>query len=105
MHDYDIVVTKANRLILFNSFRYQSSEDFIYYILFTCEQLGLNPENVSLQFAGEIEKTSAAYFITSKYIRNINFATRPDIYQFSYGFDKVAQHFYYSLFSQPLCVS
>ena len=105
MHDYDIVVTEANHLIFFNSFRYQSSEDFIYYLLFTCEQLGLNPENVSLQFAGEIEKTSAAYFITSKYIRNISFATRPDIYQFSYGFDKLAPHFYYSLFSQPLCVS
>ena len=105
MHDYDIIVTEANRLIFFNSFRYQTSEDFIYYILFTFEQLGLNPENILLQFAGEIDKTSPTYFITSKYIRNIHFASRPDSYEFSYGFDKIAAHTHYSLFNEPLCVS
>jgi len=105
MQDFDLLVTEANRLLFFNSFRYQTSEDFMYYILFTCEQLGLNPENIALKFTGDIEKTSAAYFISSKYIRNIYFAERSDIYQFSYGFDKLPSHFQYSLFSQPLCVS
>ncbi len=105
MHDYDIVVTETNRLIFFNSFHYQTSEDFIYFILFTFEQLGLNPENVSLKFAGEVDKTSPTYFITSKYIRNISYATRPDSNEFSYGFDQLAPHSHYSLFNQPLCVS
>ena len=104
IHDFDVLVTEANRLIFFNSFRYQTSEDFIYYVLFTCEQLGLNPENISLNFTGEIEKTSAAYFITSKYIRNVSFLSRWEMNEFSYGFDKLPSHFHYSLFSQPLCV-
>ena len=104
MHDYDIVVTDANKLLFYNSFRYQSSEDFIYYLLFTCEQLGLNPENIPFKLTGEIDKTSAAYFITSKYIRNISFAHRPDVFEFSYGFDTLPSHHHYSLFNQHLCV-
>lgn len=103
MHDYDIIVTAANRLIFFNSFHYQTSEDFIYYLLFTCEQLGLNPEIIALQFAGAVNKTSVEYFITGKYIRNTGFATRPDIYDFSYGFNQLEPHLFASLFNQPLC--
>jgi hypothetical protein len=30
------------KLLLFNSFDYQTPEDFIYYVLFTAEQLSLN---------------------------------------------------------------
>jgi len=40
---FEIVVIANNKLILYNSFKYQTKEDYIYYILFTAEQLELNP--------------------------------------------------------------
>ena len=36
---FEIVVVKNQELLLFNSFHYSTAEDFIYYLLFTCEQL------------------------------------------------------------------
>ena len=104
-HDMEIVITAGGNLIYYNSFTYQNSEDFIYYLLFVMEQLKMNPENTPLLFTGEIEKTSASFIISSKYIRNIVFGELPDAYEFSYGFKSISPHIYYSLFNQYLCVS
>lgn len=99
---YEVVVTHGRKLILYNTFSYANSEDFIYYLLFIMEQLQLNPEKTTLQLTGDIEKSSAAYLITSKYIRNIVFGERPDA-DFSYGFDSISSHAHYNLLRQYLC--
>ena len=36
---FEIIVTKQSNLILYNTFEYTTKEDFIYYILFSAEQL------------------------------------------------------------------
>lgn len=70
LNSFQIIITRADKLILFNSFEYKTPEDFIYYILFTFEQLQLNPETTSLQLLGELTETSAYFKIAYKYIRN-----------------------------------
>lgn len=67
---FEIIVIKGNKLIFFNSFEYSSTEDFIYYILFTFEQLQLNPESISVKVLGTISKDSEHFAIAYKYIRN-----------------------------------
>lgn len=99
---FEIIVTEGNKLLLFNSFQHQTSEDFVYYVLFVAEQLKLNPEEVELVLIGEVEKNAALYQILFKYIRHISFGKRPEGTEFSYKFDKIPGHFYYSLFSQHL---
>lgn len=69
----DIVVCKQDSLIFYNSFSYTTKEDFIYYILFTAEQLQMNPNEFQLTFIGNINKESELYTITYNYIRNICF--------------------------------
>jgi len=69
---FEIVVLQNQKLHLYNSFDYKSPEDFIYYILFTAEQLQLNPENFKLEFIGKIEEGDVLYQIAYKYIRNIS---------------------------------
>ncbi|CAL2090645.1 conserved hypothetical protein [Tenacibaculum sp. 190524A02b] len=69
----DIIIIKDNELVLYNSFNYQSKEDFIYYILFVAEQLDLNPDTFTLLLSGAIEKDSDLYSITYKYVRNVQF--------------------------------
>lgn len=67
---FEIVVVKNQQLLLFNSFQYNTPEDFIYFILFTCEQLQLNPETISVQLFGNCTEEDAFYKIAFKYIRN-----------------------------------
>ena len=65
-------MVQNQKLHLFNSFEYKTPEDFIYYILFTAEQLQLNPENFKLELLGAIVENDAFYQIAYKYIRNIS---------------------------------
>jgi hypothetical protein len=69
---FEIVVVQNQKLLLYNSYDYKTPEDFIYYILFTAEQLQLNPENFKLELLGRIEQDDEFYKIAYKYIRNIS---------------------------------
>lgn len=70
---FQIIVIKRKKLILYNAFDFKTAQDFIYHILFTAEQLHLNPEKLQLILLGEIEKESELYDIAYKYVRHINF--------------------------------
>lgn len=102
---YDIVVTTGNQLLYYNSFTYNSSEDFIYYLLYVLEQLKLNPEKTAVRFLGEMDKHMASFLITAKYIRNISFGSRPESFEYSYGFSQVSNHAHAILLNQYLCES
>jgi hypothetical protein len=67
---FEIAVTKNQQLLLFNTFIYKTPEDFIYYLLFTYEQLQLNPEVVPVHFLGGITKENENFKFAYKYIRN-----------------------------------
>jgi Protein of unknown function (DUF3822) len=71
-YHFEIVVVQNQKLLLFNSFDYLTPEDFIYYILFTAEQLNLNPENFKLDLMGLIQENDEFYNIAYKYIRNVS---------------------------------
>lgn len=69
---FEIVVIQNQKLHLFNSFDYQTPEDFIYYLLFTAEQLSMNPENFKLELLGTVNEEDDYYKIAFKYIRNVS---------------------------------
>jgi len=100
---FEIIVLEENKLLFYNAFKHQTSEDFIYYLLFCCEQLSLNPEKMDLLLVGEVEQESAIYSILQKYVRNVKFGKRNDFYSYSYKLIDLPKHFYYSLFCQYLC--
>ncbi|MDP5105900.1 MAG: DUF3822 family protein [Polaribacter sp.] len=72
-NSFDIIVIEDKKIIISNSFLYHSKEDFIYYILFTAEQIQLNTEEFNLYFMGEIATDSDIFKITYTYIKNIFF--------------------------------
>lgn len=69
---FEIIIVQNQHLLLFNSFEYKTPEDLIYYLLFTSEQLNLNPENLNLEFLGNISEDDAYFKIAYKYIRNVS---------------------------------
>jgi hypothetical protein len=82
LNHFEIIIIKEGKLELYNTFVYNSKEDFIYYILFTAEQLNLNPETLNLVFIGDITEDDEIYNIAYKYIRNISFGNRNDDFEY-----------------------
>jgi len=69
----DIVIIKNSNLQFFNIFEYKTKEDFMYYVLFTLEQLELSTEETLVSILGDIEEDSDLYRLIYTYIRNIDF--------------------------------
>ncbi len=69
---FEVIVVQNQKLHLFNSFEYQTPEDFLYYLLFTAEQLSMNPENFKLELMGAIAEEDDFYKLAFKYIRNVS---------------------------------
>lgn len=99
----DIVIAEGKQLIFYNSFSYFSKEDFIYYIIFVIEQLNLNPEEIDLKFSGIIDKQSTLFDIAWKYVRNIQFQRLSDSYKYSYIFNEIPGHYFFTLINNGLC--
>lgn len=68
---FEIITTDQKQLILYNTFSYHQKEDFIYYLLFTIEQLNLNPEKVTVYLLGLIDQQSELYQIAYQYILDV----------------------------------
>ncbi len=69
---FEIIVVYQRKLLFYNSFTYTTKEDFIYYLLFTAEQLELNPETLSLCFLGDIDETHDLYKMAYTYVRFVS---------------------------------
>ena len=68
----DIVVISQKKLLFYNSFKYHTKEDFIYYLLFTYEQLKLKTEKTALKLFGSIQKDDELYALCYQYIKNVS---------------------------------
>lgn len=97
---FEIVIIANNKLTFYNSFKYKTKEDFIYYILFTAEQLKLNPENFELVLSGKINKENNLYQIAYKYIRNVNLLENRSRYTFSSDFSEEIKRSFFTLLNQ-----
>lgn len=67
----DICVIAQKNLLLYNSFLYETKEDFAYYLMFVLEQLGLDNNQVPVKLFGVIEEDDPIYELCHKYINNI----------------------------------
>lgn len=68
----ELTVISQRKLLLYNSFDFGTKEDFIYYLLFTLEQLKLDTESTKLKLFGAVEEGDAIYDICYEYVKNIS---------------------------------
>ena len=102
-NSFQIIAIKNQQLEIYNSFTYQTSEDFIYYLLFVLDQLKIDNEKATIRLLGEVEKNSTICTMLYQYINTINFGNRSDNLKISYILQDLPSHFHYSLFNQYLC--
>ena len=104
INDNILVITtfKDNKLLLNNSFNFDTKEDVLYFTLFTFEQLKINTETVNVILYGDIIKGDENHQLLYEYIRNVNFGTQPLNINISSEFNPIQEHQFYALFSQHI---
>lgn len=73
---FEMIVLKEAKLLFYNYFRFKTKEDFLYFLLFSVEQLHLDAGSVPVYFLGMIEEKSAITEIVSRYFRDIRFKNK-----------------------------
>jgi len=99
-----ITIFNGDKLIFNNSFKYTNKEDLLYYVLFSFEQLMLSPDSIDVTVFGTIEDNDEYFSLMYEYIRNIKLGKRPQQFTFTSEFNTLADHKYFGLFTQVLCV-
>lgn len=100
---FEMVYFKENKLHYYNSFKFKTKEDFVYFLLAAFEQLSINPEEARLVLMGIIDKSGKLYDIVYQYIRNIEFIDRNENFNYSHVLDELMPHYYYVLFNVLQC--
>ncbi|PHN01775.1 DUF3822 family protein [Flavilitoribacter nigricans] len=83
-------------LMLLNAYRYNSAQDFLYYVLLVYEQLGLKTGGVPLYLAGRILEDSDIYRLLIRYIRKLSFLA-PDRTKIGPQLERHPAHFFFDL--------
>ncbi len=102
--DYiDLVLAHNDRLILFNTFRYKTPNDMVYYILNVFDQYKIDTEKAHLIFSGEIATDNLAVIQLRKFIRFVFFESRNSSFNYHYKFQDLAAHRFYQFLSVARC--
>ena len=102
-NSYELIILNNDKLIFHNYFNFKTKEDFIYFILFTFDQLNIDNESIPLYFTGFIEEKSPIVELCARYIRNIRFFNRDNSFNYINELNSIPYYYYYTLYSFISC--
>ena len=70
--EMEMMVVRDKKLCFYNQFGYSGREDFLYYLLFGLEQLGIAPEKVQLKMFGTIEEGDPIFELCLRYVGQVS---------------------------------
>ena len=74
-HHFTMVITVNGTLKFCNRFAYKTSQDLVYYILFTMNELKIEPDEIFLRLHGNIKEESEDFQLINQYLNNIKISS------------------------------
>ena len=96
--DFDMLIKKDGKLHFFNNFKFNTKEDFAYFLLFALEQNELSGQDTTVTFAGLIRPASDIIDLCGRYVKDIRFVKDTQELNVSTAFDEVPFQYYYLLY-------
>jgi hypothetical protein len=100
---FDFIIIEEGKLKLFNSFAYNSNTDFQYFVLNTFDQLSLSPIDIPVSIMGIIKRDDIKIENLKKFIRQINYYSKPTHFEYAYGFNDIPDHYFINLINLYQC--
>jgi hypothetical protein len=94
---FSLLVIRDKKLQYCNSFEYRTSEDLLYYVLYTLEQLGIQASETELLISGDILKPSIIADYLEKYMGILRFIDAGSEVRLSPVLSELPIHLYYPL--------
>jgi hypothetical protein len=101
----ELLCFEDSKLLLYNSFRFQSPEDFLYYTLFGMEQCRMDPEEHHVELMGSVRKADPNFKMCYTYIRNVQVRQQLKDIKLAPGLRTSDHQEHFNLFNLHHCVS
>ena len=96
--DFDMLIKKEGNLLFFNNFKFNTKEDFAYFLLFAMEQNGCSGQDTPVCFSGLIRPASDIIDLCGRYVKDIRFVNDPHTLKVSKALEEVPFQYYYTLY-------
>ena len=93
--DFDMMIKKKGKLFFFNNFKFNTKEDFAYFLLFAMEQNSCSGQEVPVCFSGLIRPASEIIDLCGRYVKDIRFVEEPTL-QISKALEEVPYPYYFT---------
>ena len=93
--DFDMVIKKEGKLLFFNNFKFNTKDDFAYFLLFAMEQYGLSGHDTPVCLSGLIRPASEIVDLCGRYIKDLNFVGDQHKLSVSKALKEVPFQYYY----------
>ena len=93
--DFDVMIKKGGALSFFNNFRFNTKEDFAYFLLFAMEQNGVSGHDTPICFSGLIRPASEIIDLCGRYVKDIRFVGDPHALKVSKALEEVPFQYYF----------
>ena len=94
--NFDMLVKKEGKLAFFNNFKFNTKEDFAYFLLFAMEQNGVSGQDTSVVFSGLIRPASDIIDLCGRYVKDIRFVEDPCALRVSKALNEVPFQYYFN---------
>ncbi len=101
--DAQVLLLRGRKLVFANLFHYESSKDFLYYVMLAFDQFQLDPENTPLRLSGRLVEDSEIYRLLQRYVRLLDFLKPPAFFSLGPKLNREPGHFYFDLLSLVFC--
>lgn len=100
---FDLLVLESGKLRFYNTFRYHSDEDFIYFLIFTMEQLNSGNNPVVITFYGNVKRDDPKMKLTEIYCGDAQPGKKSGYFIWNPEKESDLEIQYFSLFNHYLC--
>ncbi len=91
---FEVLVLKDTEVFFYNTFKYKSSNDLLYYIVNVFEQLKLSQEETTISVSGFIDTDDIAILNLRKFIKIVYFESQNIEYKYYYKFQETLPHYF-----------
>ena len=102
---FDMAVFKNGNLSFFNNFKFNTKDDFLYFLMFAIEQQKMSADETSVCVSGMILGNSEIMKLCERYIKDIRFIKNGDTIKVSEALKEIPSQYYYIPYQVLQCES
>ncbi|MBQ5957816.1 MAG: DUF3822 family protein [Bacteroidales bacterium] len=102
---FDLAIVKEGKLLFFNNFKFNTKDDFLYFLMFSLEQQQLTGQDLPVYFTGLISGNSEIIKLCERYIKRIRFIRPDGSVNVDMSLSGTPFHYYYIPYKSIACES